>query len=189
MCQDIFWLPNRNMGGQGPLDPRFLYLCTTNISVSILAVDDPHWQLAGLILSQATDVRSPAKATLAHYHRNRRKMFKATWSWAHLTHEKYWQGSKWVLSKKSEKRVTSSYRGCMHILKRSLKSNIFLQGGLGVLPQNIFDFRGRKLCILVPLWVILLQYPHPYIPESFFSPDLHWSQEWSWELEKGLKSD
>ncbi len=37
-----------------------------------------------------------------------------------------------------------------------------LAGGLGVLPQKIFDFRGLKECILVLLWVALIKYPYPY---------------------------
>ncbi len=36
-----------------------------------------------------------------------------------------------------------------------------LLGGLGVLPRKFFGFWGCKWCILVPLWVTVLQYPYP----------------------------
>ena len=41
------------------------------------------------------------------------------------------------------------------------KLNIHFQGGLGVLPQKLFGFWGRKWYIPVPFWVTVLQYPLP----------------------------
>ncbi len=44
----------------------------------------------------------------------------------------------------------------MDVYKMSPKQYISLQGGLGVLPQRNFGFRGHNLCILVPFWVIVI---------------------------------
>ncbi len=46
-------------------------------------------------------------------------------------------------------------------MQRNFIGYILLQGGLGVLPQKLFDLRGFKGCILVLLWVALIKYPYP----------------------------
>ncbi len=60
--------------------------------------------------------------------------------------------------------------GCTPNVKGILHGMVSLQGGLGVVPQKIFG----SFCPNTHT-------PHPW---KIFSSDLHWSQGWSWELEK-----
>ena len=46
-------------------------------------------------------------------------------------------------------------------MHRNFTGYILMQGGLGVLPQELFDIRDFKGCILVLLWVALIKYPYP----------------------------
>ncbi len=99
------------------------------------------------------------------------------------------QGSEWVLAKKSEKCVMQSLVGDSCESVKELWRACFLQvAGLGFLPQKSFGMEGREWCI--PMFFLghftQIAIPHPL---TKFSSDLHWSQEWSWELEKSLKSD
>ncbi len=69
---------------------------------------------------------------------------------------------------------------CMCLLNGPQMKHTLARVGLGVL---FFGFWGRKQCIPVPFWVTVLQYPYPLPFQKKFSSDLHWSKEWSWELE------
>ncbi len=105
------------------------------------------------------------------------------WAWG--GNQFVWAGIKMGFEQKVWKRVMASL-GCLHMfVKWTPNETSSSKGCVGVLPQKYFGSWGCKWCSSVPIWVTVLQYPYPPLPlKNYFSSDLHWSQEWSWELEK-----